>query len=129
MEAMTISTFARRGGVGVETIRYYQRKGLLAVPTNASGPRRYDETAVRRLRFIRSAQTAGFPLREIADLLALDATEDRHRAHQLACRRIDALDKEIDSLQASRDALRNLADRCGRGDAGPCPILEAFEAG
>ena len=77
MSALSISEFARAGGVGVETVRYYQRRGLLAVPPRAHGAigggiRRYDERDVGRLRFIRSAQAAGFTLEEIGELLALD---------------------------------------------------------
>lgn len=126
MTAMTISTLAREGAVGVETVRYYQRRHLLPVPPKERGPRVYDETHLRRLRFIRAAQAAGFPLNAIAELVALDATEDRSRALEIARSRIVALDVKIASLEASRDALRKLAERCGHGAAGPCPILEAF---
>ena len=83
MNALTIGTLASEGGVGVETIRYYQRRGLLETPARADlygGIRRYGEDDLRRLRFIRSAQAAGFTLEQIAELLALDATDDRARA-------------------------------------------------
>lgn len=128
----TISELAREGGVGVETIRYYQRLGLLAKPERpkrgglGGGIRHYGEADARRLRFIRSAQAAGFTLGEVRELLALDATEDRPRAHALAKARIAALDAEIAELEGARDALRRLALKCGGGGGGPCPILTAF---
>ena len=133
MSALSISEFARAGGVGVETVRYYQRRGLLPVPPRAQGQlgggiRRYDERDVGRLRFIRSAQAAGFTLEEIGELLALDATADRRRVHALAEARVTALDAKIADLQAARDALARLARRCGGTvDGKPCPILDAFE--
>ena len=82
---------------------------------------------MRRLRFIRQAQAAGFTLDEIGELLALDATEDRSRARELARSRIAALDASIAEMIAARQALARLADECGSGSAGPCPILTAFE--
>ncbi|WP_425339937.1 MerR family transcriptional regulator [Methylobacterium variabile] len=124
---LTIAGLARAGTVGVETIRYYQRRGLLPVPARAGGIRRYGPDAVRRLRFIRSAQGAGFTLEEIAELLALDAGEDRARARELAQARIAALDARIAELTAARDALGRLAAACGATASGPCPILSAFE--
>jgi MerR family mercuric resistance operon transcriptional regulator len=69
---MTIARLAAAAGVGVETVRYYQRRGLLPVPASAGAVRRYDAGHVRRLRFIRRAQAAGFTLEEIGELLALD---------------------------------------------------------
>lgn len=131
MSQLTIGKLAEAGGVGVETVRYYQRRGLLPTPARAGGPdagvRRYDEAAVRRLRFIRSAQSAGFTLEEIGELLELDATDDRARARALARARIDALDVKIAELVQAREGLARLARECGSGSAGPCPILTAFE--
>lgn len=130
---MTISSLAREGGVGVETVRYYQRRGLLAEPARpaggglAGGVRRYGPEDVRRLRFIRTAQAAGFTLEEISELLELDATDDRARAREMARARIAALDSKIAELQAARKSLGRLAAECGSGSAGPCPILTAFE--
>jgi MerR family mercuric resistance operon transcriptional regulator len=134
MAAATISGLARAGGVGVETVRYYQRRGLLGVPAKsggndlAGGVRRYGEADVRRLRFIRSAQAAGFTLEQIAELLALDAGEDRARARELARERIVALDAKIAELEAARASLRRLAHECGASKTGPCPIITAFES-
>jgi len=131
MAGMTIGKLAAAGGVGVETVRYYQRRGLLDAPARGgpcSGVRRYGDEDVRRLRFIRSAQAAGFTLEQIGELLDLDACDDRPRARALALARIAALDARIAELTAARDALEKLAQRCGAGDEGPCPILSAFDA-
>jgi MerR family mercuric resistance operon transcriptional regulator len=129
MSDMTIAQFARAGAVGVETIRYYQRIGLVATPHRAAhgaAIRRYGEADLRRLKFIRHAQAAGFTLQEIAELLSLDATEDRARVLTIARERIAALDAKIAEMNQARDALAGLADECA-AMAGPCPILAAFD--
>jgi MerR family transcriptional regulator, mercuric resistance operon regulatory protein len=125
--SLTIGRLAAAGGVGVETIRFYQRKGLLEKPTRDGGIRRYGSDAVRRLRFIRQAQAAGFTLEQIRELLELDSTDDRRRAHELAMMRIRALDAKISELKSARDSLQRLARVCGNGSSGPCPILSSFE--
>jgi MerR family mercuric resistance operon transcriptional regulator len=127
-QSLTIGKLASAGGVGVETIRFYQRKGLINEPTRDGGFRRYGSEDLRRLRFIRHAQAAGFTLEQIGELLELDATDDRERARVLANDRIRALDAKIAELKAARDALRRLASECGSGAEGPCPILASFEA-
>ncbi|HEX8215427.1 MAG TPA: MerR family transcriptional regulator [Allosphingosinicella sp.] len=126
VSSLTIGKLAAAGGVGVETIRFYQRKGLLAQPTRESGIRRYGSEDLRRLRFIKQAQTAGFTLEEIKELLMLDAGEDRSRARTLAASRIKALDAKIAQLKAARNSLKKLATDCGEGTKGPCPILSSF---
>lgn len=127
VQSLTIGRLAAAGGVGVETIRFYQRKGLLEQPTRDGGIRRYGSEDVRRLKFIKQAQTAGFTLAEIAELLELDAGEDRARARALARERIKALDERIAELEQARDSLRRLASECAEGTTGPCPILTSFE--
>ena len=131
MAAMRISELARAGGVGVETIRFYQRKGLLDDPRpargGAPGRRHYGGEDVRRLRFVRSAQRAGFTLEEIARLIALDREDDRATAQAMAQERIAALDARIAELSDARAALTRLASACRHGEAGPCPILAAFD--
>lgn len=127
MSGMTIGRLARQGGVGVETVRYYQRRGLMPTP-RAEGVRTYDAPDLARLRFIRSAQAAGFTLEQIGELLALDAGHDRARARQLAEQRIEALDLKIAQLRDARAALRRLAQACAETGDGPCPIIGAFEA-
>jgi MerR family transcriptional regulator, mercuric resistance operon regulatory protein len=129
MDRLTIGGLAANGGVGVETVRYYQRRGLLAEPARRAGIRRYGPDHVRRLRFIRLAQGAGFSLEEIRELLELDSIDDRPRARELAETRIAALDARIAEMQRAREALVKLARDCGSGQAGPCPILAAFETG
>ena len=129
----TIAGLARDGGVGVETVRYYQRRGLLDTPDRGGsavgGVRRYGEADVRRLRFIRAAQSAGFTLEQIGELLSLDASQDRARARTLATERVAELDRKIAEMIAARDALQRLAEQCCSSNRGPCPIIASFEQG
>ncbi|WP_332812725.1 MerR family transcriptional regulator [Sphingomonas sp.] len=124
---MTIARLAAAGGVGVETVRFYQRKNLLAEPPRAGAVRRYGPEDVRQLRFIRSAQAAGFTLEEIRELLSLDRTNERPRVRELAAIRLAALDAKIAELTLARGALERLRSTCASGKRGPCPILEAFD--
>ena len=125
--AMTIAGLAKAVGVGVETVRYYQRRGLLEVPQAIGAVRHYGPDDLRRLSFIRRAQAAGFTLEEIIELLALDRMEDRTRIHSMAAERIAALDAKIHELEASRTALERLRATCASGKGGACPIIEAFD--
>ena len=127
VQSLSIGKLAAAGGVSVETIRFYQRRGLLETPTRDDGIRRYGSDDLRRLRFIKQAQGAGFTLEEIKELLDLDSSDDRARARALANERVTALDSKIAELQRARDALKRLARECGSGGPGPCPILKAFE--
>ena len=124
---LSIRKFADAGGVGVETVRFYQRKGLLDIPVGGEGIRRYGEADVRRLRFIRMAQRAGFTLEEIRELLALDAGQDRRRAREMAQARIARLDERIAEMEQARDYLQKLAQQCSAKASGPCPILASFD--
>lgn len=123
---MTIGKFAAAGGVGVETIRFYQRKGILKTPKRLEGGRHYGAEDVRRLKFIRQAQTAGFTLEEIRELLELDAGDDRERAREAARTRLSALNTRIAELNRTREALERLVTECSSGQSGPCPILKSF---
>ena len=124
----TIGGLARAAGVGVETVRYYQRRGLLSEPARPSGEvRRYSEEDLKRLRFIRTAQAAGFTLNEIGELLELNDSDDRARVRELAQARVNALDEKIAELRDARDALASLASACAKRNGGPCPILSAFK--
>lgn len=125
--ALTIGRLAAEGGVGVETIRFYQRRGLLETPGREGGIRRYGLEDLRRLRFIRQAQGAGFTLEQIKELLTLDSGEDRTRARELAQARVKALDEKIAELTGARNSLRKLARECGEGGTGLCPILASFD--
>jgi len=126
-QALTIGKLAAAGGVGVETIRFYQRRGLLQTPTRETGIRRYGREDVRRLQFIKQAQTAGFSLAEIKELLELDAGEDRPRVRELAAGRLEALAAKIAELQRARASLLRLAGECAEGTSGRCPILVSFD--
>jgi MerR family mercuric resistance operon transcriptional regulator len=129
MARMTIGRFARTGGVGVETVRYYQRRGLLPVPAHgATAYREYDGELLRRLRFIRRVQAAGFTLEEIRELLRLDRGRDRQRVRTIAGRKLDELDERIRELRHLQRALREVVHDCEHGDAAdPCPIIASFE--
>ncbi len=130
-ETFTIGELARRAGVNVQTVRYYERRSLLDEPTRReSGYRVYDASVLQRLRFIRRAQELGFTLDEISDLLAL-RMEPRTTAgvvKERAERKIAEIDERIHDLERIRDALAHLAGRCrgGRGPTGDCPLLEAL---
>ena len=128
-KADTIGALAKAAGVGVETVRYYQRRGLLPEPPRPPGEvRRYGDEDMRRLKFIRSAQTAGFTLAEIGELLELSASDDRPRARELAQARVAALDEKIAELREAREALAGLATACAKKRGGDCPILSAFDS-
>lgn len=128
MKPLRISELAKAGGVGVETVRFYQRKGLLSPPVgSATAGRHYGSDDVRRLRYVKRAQAAGFSLAEIATLIDLDRTDDRPRARAMARERLAALDAQIAELEEARASLSKLATACAKGGAGPCPILAAFD--
>jgi len=126
---MTISRFAKAAGVGVETVRYYQRKSLLPVPSPRSRSyREYDDSMVRRLRFIRSLQTAGFTLREIKELIRLDRSSERLVIQDIATRKLDELTVRIRELRRISKGLKSLVEDCRSACHGtPCPIIEAFD--
>jgi MerR family transcriptional regulator, copper efflux regulator len=128
--SLTIGAVAKRVGVAIDTIRYYEREGLLPEPVRrASGYRSYDESAISQLYFIRRAKLLGFTLEEIRDLLALSA--DRQlgvkAVKQRAQHRLAAIDTRIAELQRVRDGLEQLIDACpGHGAPEDCPILRAL---
>lgn len=124
---LTIGKLAEAGGVGVETIRFYQRKELLPVPVRDGGIRRYDQEDLRRLRFIRKAQQAGFTLEEIKELIELDSGHDHDRAQHMAKKRLAKLDEQIAELQRARASLERLAESCAKDQSRACPILVAFD--
>ena len=131
MKPLTIGQVARRAEVGVETVRFYERQGLLAGPARtASGYRQYTEDVVARLRFIRRAKELGFTLKEIAELLALRLDPDTSCAEVRgrAKAKIDDIDAKIRDLQRMRQALDKLVASCrGRGPISACPILDALD--
>ena len=121
---LSISKLAKAADVGVETVRYYQRRRLLETPSDAGGMRRYGEVHVDRLRFIKRAQAVGFSLEEIAELLALNDSRDHLTARHLASEKILDIEMRIQRLGRMADALRQLVHQCEcGGDAMPCPII------
>lgn len=127
---MTIGAVAKRVGVAIDTIRYYEREGLLPEPLRrASGYRTYNDSAVRQLRFIRRAKDLGFTLEEIRDLLALSADRQRgvKAVKKRAQERLAAIDERIAELTRVRNGLEQLVDACpGHGSPDQCPILRAL---
>jgi DNA-binding transcriptional MerR regulator/copper chaperone CopZ len=131
MEAMTIGAAARRSGVGVETIRFYERKGLIARPPKppGAGRRLYRPEIVERVRFIRQAQQLGFALREIQELLSLQAnpSADCSDVRRRTLEKIEQVNARIAQLADIRGALVRLLAACpGSGALGACSILEAL---
>lgn len=128
---MTIGQLAARTGVGVETLRFYEREGLLQrPPRRASGYRDYPADAVRRVRFIRHARALGFPLGDIAELLALRADPNRScaRVRARAEARLAEIEEKLRALRRMKRALEALIRDCeGRGSASVCPILDALD--
>ena len=126
--SLTVGELAKAADVHVETVCYYQRRGLLATPERHYGTiRRYTDVDRDRLRFIRRAQRLGFTLEEIAQLLALDALRDRDRARALAESKVADLEARIADLRAMRRVLVERIAHCVHGrPAEPCPILDAF---
>lgn len=131
MNALTIGRLARQAGVNLETVRYYERRGLLPrPPRSTSGYRLFPREAARRLRFIRRAQELGFSLREIQELLSLrisrkaNAKDVRKRAEA----KIADIEAKIKTLDSMKRALRKLMTNCpGCGPLSECPILESLD--
>lgn len=130
LQGLTAGKLAEAAVVNVETLRYYEKRGLLPKPPRKeSGYRVYPETAVERLRFIKGAQVLGFTLEEIRELLNLRVDEHAHRmeVRQRAQEKVENIELKIKALEAMRDALRDLIEQChGDGPIAECPILEAM---
>ena len=128
MDALGIGQLAKQGGVGIDTVRYYERNGLLAPRSRlASGYRRYGDIELARLRFIRRAQGLGFPLKEIKQLLALSAQRDVGRVKRSAQAKLLDVEARIAALVRMRNGLATLIEACpGHGRAADCPILRAL---
>lgn len=131
---MRISEVARKAGVGVETVRFYEHQGLIAQPPKpgTGGYRDYPAATVRRIRFIRGAQRLGFSLGEIVELLMLESDSDcgcidvRRRAEA----KLDEVTARIGNLRRIKGALQTLIESCpGKGPARKCSILEAINSG
>ena len=129
---MTIGEVADRSDVNVQTIRYYERRGLLtAPPRSPGGYRQYAPDNVARIRFIKRAQALGFSLNDIAELLALrvDPSSNCDEVLHHAEVKLGQIDEKIAALRGMRRSLESLAGACrDRRSTGECPILEALEA-
>ncbi|WP_313913618.1 heavy metal-responsive transcriptional regulator [Tahibacter sp.] len=125
---MSIGQLARQAGVGIDTVRYYERDGLLAPAGRlASGYRRYGAVELRRLRFIRRAKALGFSLDDIRSLLTLSEQRSVARIRQAAKSKLDDIDARIEELTRIRAGLHSLITACpGHGRAEQCPILNAL---
>ncbi len=128
MTLMGIARIASRAGVGVDTVRYYERAGLLDPKQRLrSGYRRYSDAELARLRFIRRAQALGFSLKEIHELLALSTRRDVARVKRTAEAKLAMIEERVAELQRIRDGLATLIAACpGHGRASECPILQAL---
>lgn len=132
MMALTIGRLARQAGVGVETVRFYERRGLIEQPRKPDGAgfRTYPAELVARIRFIRQAQQVGFSLREIEDLLSLraDPAADCSDVRQKATDKVAEINHKIAELERVRSALEAVIAACpGRGALRACTIIEAIE--
>jgi MerR family mercuric resistance operon transcriptional regulator len=125
---LTIGRLAEAAGVGVETIRFYQRSGLLPEPDRPlSGYREYSNDDVRRIRFIKRAQTLGFNLDDIAGLLKLDGPQTCSVTHDLALEKLHVVEEKIAALASIHDALQQLVRQCElKHKRGACPIIESL---
>ncbi len=127
---MRIVAAAEQVGVNVQTLRYYERRGLLPkLPRRQSGYREFPDDAVRVVRFVKRAQDLGFTLDEIEELLRLrsDRGRDRARIRGVAERRVLQIDQKIGELQAMKKALTHLVHCCREGSTLECPIIEALD--
>lgn len=126
---LTIGRVAKLAGVNVETIRYYQRRGLLAEPDKPHmGYRRYPADSVKHIRFIKRAQALGFTLEEIAELLQLEEARACAETRTLAAHKMRLIDQKLTGLAAMRKALAGLVQQCDRKQpVEGCPIIQVLE--
>lgn len=128
MGGLTIGRLAKKAGVGTQALRFYERKGLVAKPPRSKGGYRlYPESVAGRIGFIQRAQDLGFSLREVKELLELQASDKRscREVKSFATKKIGDIDRKLQELSAIRDALSQLRKACaGGGTGGECPILE-----
>jgi len=124
---LTIGKLAERAGVNVETIRYYQRRGLLDEPKKPlGGYRHYPPDTAKRVRFIKRAQALGFTLEEVAGLLRLDAASACTETRELAAHKLALIEEKLAELTAMRKGLAALVSECDKGGKRPCPIIQVL---
>jgi MerR family transcriptional regulator, mercuric resistance operon regulatory protein len=124
----TIGILAKKAGVNVETIRFYQRRGLLVEPVKPfRGVRHYSERDMQRVRFIRQGQKLGFSLDEVAELLSLEDRQHCREAKEIALRKLVSIRERIEGLRTMETALSNLVESCANNiDSVSCPIILAL---
>lgn len=130
MEKLTTSRLAQLGGVNVETIRYYERRGLLLKPPRTeAGYRQFSPDAAQRLRFIKRAQELGFTLDEVGELLDLrhDPQQNRNDVRTRAIEKIADVERKMETLAAMKSVLQTLTERCEQCGTDDCPILASLE--
>lgn len=130
MAELTIGRLADEAGVNVETIRYYQRRGLMPEPDKPiNGHRHYPLAAIKRVRFIKRAQVLGFTLDEVSSLLELDEAHACTKTRDLAAHKLQVIENKLGDLKAMRKALTALLRECDTGTKkGSCPIIHALAA-
>ncbi len=129
-EMMSIGEAASRSGVPAKTIRFYEDEGIIApAPRRENRYRSYSQVDVQTLRFIHRARNLGFPLREVADLVALyrDPRRASGRVKRLALQHVAELDRKIAEMNAIRNAISHLAECCRGEDRPDCPVIDEFE--
>lgn len=127
MDALTIGALAKQAGVHVETIRYYQRRGLLDEPARpAGGIRRYGPATTARIAFIKRAQDIGFSLDEIKELLRLERTPGCRDARDIAEKKLAIVRSRVAGLQEVSRVLTKLIAECDAGRARNCPIIDCL---
>jgi Hg(II)-responsive transcriptional regulator len=125
--AVTIGRLARAAEVGVETVRYYQRRRLLAVPHSGGGVRRYPIATIDRIRFIKRSQDLGFSLEEIRELMRLEQGGSRRDIRKIAVARLSSIREKLTALQRMEKVLSELLCECEHAaTAEPCPIIAAL---
>lgn len=130
IEGLSIGHLARAAGVNVETIRYYQRRGLLEEPGKPlGGHRRYAVETARRVRFIKRAQQLGFTLEEVKGLLRLEDGQSCRETRLLAQQKLKQIEARIDDLSRMRHTLKDLIEQCAQGKRPrSCPIITTLSA-
>ena len=126
-DRLTIGRLAKASAVGIETVRYYQRRGLLPVPRASGAVRYYPVDLVRRIGFIKKAQTLGFSLKEIATLLDLADGRNRRAVQSVTAARLAEVETKLADLTRMQAALADLLHLCRMtGQSLPCPIIDAL---
>ena len=130
MTGLTTSELAKQGGINLESIRFYEKQGLLPKPPRTtSGYRIFQPDSVRRVRFIKRAQGLGFSLREIKELLALRSDSSCAHVRERADAKMNDIEQKIRDLQRMKKSLSGLLVKCpGRGPSSECPIMDCLQS-